>query len=326
MPKISIVVPFLNEAENITELYDRLKATLEAMGEPFEFIFVDDGSTDGTFNLLEEIATIDSRVIVVKLRRNFGKTAALAAGFERATGDFVVAMDGDLQQDPADIPRFVARLEDGYDVVCGWRQRRTDSFWLRRLPSKFANVLLATLSGVKIHDFAAGFKAYRRELINQIPLYGEMQGFIPLLSATYGARICEVPVAVARRAHGKSHYGLGRTVPAAFDLIAICFLHRYVMRPLHFFGTWGFVSIFAGAVIGLWLFIQKLVFGTEIMTAHAPLWIFCAVLVVFGGEMLAIGLLGEMQVRHYHEPPARPPYTIEKVLRTEESEQPSLPD
>ncbi len=326
MPKITVVVPFLNEEENITELYDRLKASLEAMGEPFEFIFVDDGSADGTFPLLEEIATIDSRVTVVKLRRNFGQTAALAAGFERATGDYVIALDGDLQHDPADIPRFIARLEEGFDVVCSWRQRRSDSIWFRRIPSKIANVLLAWLSGVKIHDFAGGFKAYRRELINQIPLYGEMQGFIPLLVAAYGARICEVPVVAAKRVHGKSRHGLGRTIAAFFDLIAICFLHRYVVRPLHFFGTWGFMSIFAGAVIALWLFVQKLAFGTDIMTAHGPLWIFCAVLVVFGGEMLAIGLLGEMQVRHYHEPPARPPYTIEKVLRTEESEQPSLPD
>ena len=326
MAKISVVVPFLNEEENITELYDQLKATLEVMGHPFELIFVDDGSTDGTFNLLEEIATIDSRVIVIKLRRNFGKTAALASGFERASGDYVVAMDGDLQHDPAYIPQFVARLDDGYDVVCSWRQRRSDSFWFRRIPSKIANILLATLSGVKIHDFAGGFKAYRRELINQITLYGEMQGFIPLLGAAYGARICEIPILVNHRPHGKSHYGITRTIPAAFDLIAICFLHRYLIRPLHFFGTWGFMSIFAGAVIALWLVIQKLVFGTEIMTQHAPLWIFCAVLVVFGGEMLAIGLLGEMQVRHYHEPPARPPYTIERVLRTEESEQASLPE
>ncbi len=326
MPKITVVVPFFNEEENITELYDRLKASLEGLGEPFEFIFVDDGSTDGTFPLLEEIATIDSRVTVVKLRRNFGQTAALAAGFERSTGDYVIAMDGDLQHDPADIPRFIARLEEGYDVVCSWRQHRSDSIWFRRIPSKIGNLLLAWLSGVKIHDFAGGFKAYRRELINQIPLYGEMQGFIPLLVAAYGARICEVPVRAWKRAHGKSRHGIGRTIAAFFDLIAICFLHRYVVRPLHFFGTWGFMSIFAGAVIGLWLFIQKLAFGTDIMTAHGPLWIFCAVLVVFGGEMLAIGLLGEMQVRHYHEPPARPPYTIEKVLRTEESEQPSLPD
>src|SRR5580698_7693190 len=241
MPKYSIVVPFHNEEENVTTLYDRLKAVMEQVLEPgresFELVFVDDGSRDRTYRLLEEIAAVDSRVLIVKLRRNFGQTSALAAGFDHAQGEFILAMDGDLQHDPDEIPNFLAKLEEGYDVVSGWRSQRGDNFILRRIPSSCANRLMATLSGVDIHDFGTTYKAYRREVIHNIPLYGEMHRFIPALAAWYGASICEIPIKNVNRERGKSHYGIGRTFRVFFDLLTIRFLLRYMTRPLHFFGV-----------------------------------------------------------------------------------------
>ena len=239
MAKYSIVVPFHNEEENVTVLYARLKQAMEQVGEGFELVLVDDGSNDRTYKLLEEIAAVDSRVLVVKLRRNFGQTSALAAGFDHASGEFILAMDGDLQHDPNDIPAFIEKLEEGYDVVSGWRKERIDSFVMRRIPSRCANWLMARLSGVKIHDFGTTFKAYRHEVIQNIPLYGEMHRFIPALASWYGASICEIPIRNLNRERGKSHYGIGRTFSVFFDLLTIRFLLKYMSRPLHFFGGFG---------------------------------------------------------------------------------------
>src|ERR1700691_5524205 len=258
MPKYSIVVPFHNEEENVTALYDRLKAAMEQIGESFELVFVDDGSSDRTYKLLEEIAAVDSRVLVVKLRRNFGQTAALAAGFDHASGKFILAMDGDLQHDPNDIPKFIEKLELGYDVVSGWRKERIDNFILRRAPSRCANWLMAMLSGVDIHDFGTTFKAYRREVILNIPLYGEMHRFIPALASWYGASICEVPISNVNRERGRSHYGIGRTFRVLFDLLTIRFLLRYMGRPLHFFGGFGALGIMVGSVISAVLLVIKI--------------------------------------------------------------------
>ncbi len=194
MPKYSIVVPLHDEQENVTDLYDRLKAVMEVSGETFELVFVDDGSRDRTFDLLREIAAIDSRVTVVRLRRNFGQTSALAAGFDHTRGEYIIAMDGDLQHDPADIPLFLEKIAEGYDIVSGWRKVRIDNLWLRRIPSRCANWLMAKLSGVDIHDFGTTFKAYRRSILEQVPLYGELHRFIPALASAYGASICEVPI------------------------------------------------------------------------------------------------------------------------------------
>jgi glycosyltransferase involved in cell wall biosynthesis len=317
MLKYSIVVPFHNEEESVTELYDRLKAVMEAAGETFEFVFVDDGSRDHTFRLLQDIAAVDSRVVVVKLRRNFGQTPALAAGFDHAEGEFVIAMDGDLQHDPADIPGFLEKLEEGYDVVSGWRKERVDNFVMRRFPSRIANWLMAKLSGVNIHDFGTTFKAYRRELLAEVPLYGEMHRFIPALASWHGASICEIPIKniVAVR---KSHYGLSRTFRVLFDLMTIRFLLRYLTRPLHFFGRLGVLSGFAGCLIALWLGWEKFYRGVGLMGQHGPLMIFAAVLIVAGVQLLALGLLGEMQVRHYYTAFEATPYSVAKVIRTKE--------
>jgi glycosyltransferase involved in cell wall biosynthesis len=316
----SVVVPLHNEEENITELYDRLRVVMDTIGEPFELVFVDDGSSDRTFYLLTQIAAVDSRVVVVKLRRNFGQTSALAAGFDHARSEFIIAMDGDLQHDPNDIPRFVEKIREGYDIVSGWRKRRIDNFWLRRLPSRCANWLMAQLSGVSIHDFGTTFKAYRRELIHQVPLYGELHRFIPALASWHGASICEVPINNVVRERGASHYGLGRTLRVFFDLITIRFLLRYLSRPLHFFGTAGMLGVLAGGALGLWLVAWKLRYGISVMEHHGPLMIFGAVLILGGVQLIALGLLGEMQVRHFHEPSRRAPYSVARVLRSPEEQ------
>src|SRR6266576_3964622 len=320
MLKYSIVIPLHNEQENVTDLYDRLKAVMEANGESFELVLVDDGSGDDTFSLLRQIAGVDSRVTVVRLRRNFGQTSALAAGFDNARGEYIIAMDGDLQHDPADIPLFLEKISEGYDIVSGWRKVRIDNFWLRRFPSRCANWLMAKLSGVDIHDFGTTFKAYRREILEQVPLYGELHRFIPALASWHGASICEVPIRNINRERGVSHYGISRTFRVFFDLLTIRFLLKYLSRPLHFFGTFGMISILSGCGVAFWLALQKVLHQADVMTEHGPLMMAAMGLLLGGLNLLAIGLLGEMQVRHYHEPSRRAPYSVDRVLRSQNEE------
>lgn len=321
VPKYSIVVPFHNEEDNVTTLYDRVKLVMEQVGEPFEMVFVDDGSRDRTYRLLEEIAAVDSRVLVIKLRRNFGQTSALAAGFDHAQGDMLLAMDGDLQHDPDEIPSFLARLEEGYDVVSGWRAHRGDNLLLRRIPSRCANWLMARISGVNIHDFGTTFKAYRREVIHNIPLYGEMHRFIPALASWYGASICEIPISNPQRTAGQSHYGISRTFRVFFDLLTIRFLLRYMTRPLHFFGSIGSMGIVTGSGLAGSLLALKLFTGQHVMQQHSPLFVTAGILILAGIQMLGIGLLGELQVRHYHTAAHRAPYAIDRILRLRSSEE-----
>jgi glycosyltransferase involved in cell wall biosynthesis len=321
MTKYSIVVPFHNEQESVTALYDRLKAVMEAAGGSFELVFVDDGSVDRTYKLLREIVTIDSRVVVVRLRRNFGQTAALAAGFANAQGEYIIAMDGDLQHDPVDIPAFLEKLEQGYDLVSGWRKERVDNFVMRRIPSRVANWAMAKLSGVDIHDFGTTYKAYRREIIQQMPLYGELHRFIPALASQYGASICEIPIKNIVRPKGNSHYGISRTFRVFFDLITIRFLLKYMYRPSHLFGTGGVLSMATGMGISAWLMLSKLLWHEQVMGEHGPLLVFAAVLIVSGVQLLALGLLGDLQVRNFQESERRVPYTIAQVLRSQSQEQ-----
>jgi len=316
MAKYSVVVPFHNEEENVTVLYARLKQVMEQVGDPFELVLVDDGSSDRTCKLLEEIAAVDSRVLVIKLCRNFGQTSALAAGFDNASGEFILAMDGDLQHDPNEIPNFIEKLEEGYDVVSGWRRQRVDNLLTRRIPSACANWLLARLSGVGIHDFGTTFKAYRREVIRNIPLYGEMHRFIPALAGWQGASICEIPITNLNRVRGKSHYGIGRTFGVFFDLLTIRFLMKYMSRPLHFFGGLGALGMMAGGIISAYLLGLKIMNPQlNVMRQHGPMFVIGAVLIVAGIQMLAIGLLGELQVRHYYTTQSRAPYTIDRLVR-----------
>ncbi len=325
MPKYSIVVPFHNEEDNVTVLYARLKQVMEQVGDNFELVLVDDGSNDRTYKLLEEIAAVDSRVLVVKLRRNFGQTSALAAGFDHASGEYILAMDGDLQHDPNEIPNFLEKLEEGYDVVSGWRKERIDNFVMRRIPSRCANWLMAKLSGVDIHDFGTTFKAYRHEVIQNIPLYGEMHRFIPALASWYGASICEIPIKNVHRERGKSHYGIGRTFRVFFDLLTIRFLLKYMSRPLHFFGGFGALGILAGSFVSALLLGMKIVHPHQnVMDVHGPLFVIAGVLILAGIQMLAIGLLGELQVRHFHTSQQRAPYTIDRIVRLRTPEEPSI--
>jgi glycosyltransferase involved in cell wall biosynthesis len=325
MAKYSIVVPFHNEEENVTILYARLKQVMEQLDDAFELVLVDDGSNDRTYKLLEEIAAVDSRVLVVKLRRNFGQTSALAAGFDHATGEYVIAMDGDLQHDPNDIPAFLEKLDEGYDVVSGWRKTRIDNFILRRLPSSIANWLMARLSGVRIHDFGTTFKAYRREVIQNIPLYGEMHRFIPALASWYGASICEIPIRNVNRERGKSHYGLGRTFRVFFDLLTIRFLLKYMSRPLHFFGGLGALGILGGSGMAVLLLGMKIFNpAMDVMHHHGPMFVIGSVLIVTGIQLLAIGLLGELQVRHYYSGQRPASYAVDRLVRLVAADEQSL--
>src|SRR5579863_4962250 len=258
-PRYSVVVPFHDEQESVRELHSQLSEIMTGRFDPVEFVYVDDQSSDATPQILAQIAAEDPRVSVLRLKRNYGQTTALAAGFDYASGDIIISMDGDLQHDPADIPTLLGTMETtGCDIVSGWRQKRVDNFILRRLPSRIANWIMATLSGVDIHDFGTTFKVYRREIIKDVPLYGEMHRFIPALAAWNGAKVIEVPIRNVVRPGGKSHYGISRTLRVLFDIITIRFLLRYMTRPLHFFGPTGLLGIFSGSVILAFLMLEKI--------------------------------------------------------------------
>ena len=311
---ISIVVPFHNEELNVIELYGRLKDVLEELSRDYQLVFVDDGSTDRTYRLLKELAELDPHVLAVRLRRNFGQTAALAAGFAHSTREYVIAMDGDLQHDPAEIPAFLTKIEEGYDIVSGWRSHRIDNLLLRKIPSRCANWLMAKLSGVDIHDFGTTFKAYRGDLLRQLPLYGEMHRFIPAIASVYGASICEIPIQNVHRKHGESHYNISRTFRVFFDLMTIRFLSRYMSRPLHFFGRLGAISIGLGSMLGSWLLIWKVVTQANLLQVHGVLLAFAAILVLAGFQLVALGLLGELNVWQYFNPTGRKAYAVSETF------------
>lgn len=314
-PKYSVVVPFHDEQESVRELHRRLSEAMAGRYEPVEFVYVDDQSTDATARFLSEIAEADPRVAVLRLKRNYGQTTALAAGFDYASGEIIISMDGDLQHDPSDIPAMLEAFESTRcDIVSGWRQKRVDNFLLRRLPSLIANRMMAKLSGVDIHDFGTTFKVYRREAIKDIPLYGEMHRFIPALAAWNGAKIVEVPIQNVVRPGGKSHYGLSRTLRVFFDIITIRFLLRYMTRPLHFFGPPGLLGMLAGAGIMFVLFVQKVVWHTPIFVQHGPLLVLGMMLCLFGVQLLAVGLVGELLMRTHFESRLNPVYRIEQVI------------
>ena len=307
---LSVVVPLFNESGTFDELHRRLTAVLLVLGLDSEIIYVDDGSTDRTVEALAEVAERDSRARVVTLARNYGQTAALAAGFDAAAGDVIIAMDGDLQHAPEEIPTLLAKLDDGYDIVSGWREQRVDNLWTRRLPSKMANWLMSKLSGVSLHDFGTTFKAYRAPIIKRIRLYGDLHRFIPALASWGGARITEVPIANIPRPQSQSHYGLSRTWRVMADLITVRFLLKYVNRPLHLFGPLGFVSIGSGGAAAAWILATKLLTGAPIFLAHGPLLMLSAVLVQAGILLLGLGLLAELLTRIYTDGRDRRIYTV----------------
>ncbi|MGE0133069.1 MAG: glycosyltransferase family 2 protein [Blastocatellales bacterium] len=312
----SIVVPFHNEEDSLPALYRRLTKVMEEIGEDYDLVFVDDGSADRTQMILKEISAFDPRVTGVRLRRNFGQTAALAAGFDYAQGDVIIAMDGDLQHQPEDIPQFLAKLEEGYDVISGWRQRRQDGF-LRTFPSKIANKLMARASGVPIHDFGTTFKAYRREVLERIPIYGQMHRFLPAMASVEGALIAEVPIEDKPRASGKSHYGLSRTFRVMFDILTIRFIVRYFSRPLHFFGGVGAMMILVAGTLASWLLFKKLYWREDIFIQNGPMLLFAAVTFLGGIQFLGLGLLGDLFTRLYYAPERRNIYNVALVYRSE---------
>jgi hypothetical protein len=307
---LSIVVPLYNEIGTLTELHRRLDRIVQLLGLETEIIYVDDGSADMTGAGVEAIAMHDPRVHAITLARNYGQTAALAAGFDAARGNVIVAMDGDLQHEPEEIPKLLAKLDEGYDIVSGWRERRVDGYWTRRLPSRIANWLMAKLSGVSVHDFGTTFKAYRAPVIKQIRLYGDMHRFIPALASWNGARIAEVPIKNIPRPQNTSHYGLSRTWRVMADLVTVRFLLKYVTRPLHLFGPIGFVSAGAGAGAAAWVLLTKLVTGAPMFIAHGPLLLLSAVLVQTGIVLLGLGLLAEILTRIYMDGRHRRIYTV----------------
>jgi len=316
---VSIVVPLFNEEMAISPLYVRLTQVLTGLDQPYEIIFVDDGSKDRTSDVLNEIHQSDSRVKVITLRRNFGQTAALKAGFDAARGEVIISMDGDLQHEPEEIPAFLAKLAKGYDIVSGWRADRRDRWLTRRLPSRIANWLMAKLSGVELHDFGTTFKAYRREIIQNIPLYGELHRFIPALATWSGARITEIPINNPPRQNGKSNYGLSRTLHVFLDLLSTKFLLDYSTRPLHFFGLLGLLLTGAGGFIGCSLAFKKLVFHTAIMLQNGPLLFAATLFILVGVQILCVGLAAEILSRTYYESQGKPIYAVREI-RSHESQ------
>jgi glycosyltransferase involved in cell wall biosynthesis len=310
---LSIVVPLFNELATVDELHRRLTAVLFRIGMRAEIVYVDDGSSDGTADALQAIEARYDHVRLIRLARNYGQTAALTAGFDAATGDVIVAMDGDLQHAPEEIPKLLAKLAEGYDIVSGWREQRVDNWWTRRLPSKIANWMMAKLSGVSLHDFGTTFKAYRAPVIKRIRLYGDMHRFIPALASWGGARIAEVPIANIPRPQNQSHYGLSRTWRVAADLVTVRFLLRYVTRPLHFFGPIGFMTAAAGLAGGGWVFVTKLVTGAPVFLEHGPLLLLSAVLVQTGIVLVGLGLLAEVLTRIYMDGRQRRIYNLADV-------------
>jgi glycosyltransferase involved in cell wall biosynthesis len=310
---LSIVIPIHNEEHSILPLYDRLSSVLEQLRRPYEIIFVDDASTDRSFELLANLVETDGRLKVIRLRRNFGQTAALSAGFHEAKGEVIIAMDGDLQHAPEDIPALLVKIDEGFDIASGWRKNRVDNAILRKIPSRIANWMMAKASGMELRDFGTTFKAYRAEVLRDVNLYGELHRFIPALASFYGARVAEVPIRNTPRASGDSHYGIGRTFRVLFDILTIKFLLKYFTRPMHFFGLLGLFGVVLGGGTLSWLAVAKLL-GQDIVVEHGPLMIAASLFLLAGIMMFSTGLIGEMLMRTYFESQDRRIYAVREIV------------
>lgn len=315
---LSIVVPIYNEEESIPSLLQEVRDALEPTGLTYELICIDDGSSDRSFELLREAAKLDPHVVVARFRRNFGQTAAMQAGFDAARGDVVVPMDADLQNDPRDIPKMLAKLDEGYDMVAGWRAGRKDTFINRRLPSMIANWIIGRTTGVVLHDYGCTLKAIRREVVKEIRLYGEMHRFIPVAASLVGARICEMEVNHRARQFGQSKYGIGRTTRVILDLVTVLFLKSYLVRPMQIFGFWGMIFFLGGFGISAELTFEKLVYGESL--ASRPLLLLGVILILVGVQLLSLGLIADLLGRTYHEAQNKPPYYVREWVRSERVE------
>lgn len=311
-PELSVVIPLFNEQDSIEPLYRGLKEALEHLGKEYEIIVVDDGSTDGSFDSLKRLHAGDPVLRVVRLRRNFGQSAAFSAGFDHAQGSVIVTIDADLQNDPADIPKLLEKMDQGYDIVSGWRVHRQDTFLSRRLPSTVANWLISRITGIKLHDYGCSLKAYRLEVVRSVQLYGELHRFIPALASWMGVRVAEIPIGHRPRRFGKSKYDLSRTVRVLLDLLTVKFLLSYSTRPMQIFGLLGLISFAVGTAIAAYLSFVRLVFGSPI--ADRPLLLLAILLIFVGVQLVTMGLLGELTMRIYHEAQGKRTYTVREML------------
>lgn len=316
LPDVSVVVPIHNEYENLPKLLEAISAVLKG-AYSYEIVCVEDGSTDGSTDLLKQLCRQRDDLKAVIFRRNYGQTAAMAAGFRFAQGKTIVTMDGDLQNDPVDIPLLINKLNEGYDLVSGWRKNRQDATITRKVPSKIANWLIAEVTGVKVHDYGCSLKAYRAELVADMNLYGELHRFLPALAFIEGARIAEIPVQHHPRQFGKSKYGLDRTFRVVMDLTTVYFMRKFLTRPMHVFGSMGLVSVLLGMAIGLYLTTLKLGFGDSI---NRPLLTLAVVLLLAGVQLFSFGLLAELLMRTYHESQGRPIYRVREIIEPQSEE------
>lgn len=317
--ELSLILPVYNEEKNLPVLYREIIDSCEGLGKSFEVLFVDDGSTDESGNILRDIYKSDKRVRVIRFRRNFGQTAALSAGFHHSRGEIVVTMDADLQNDPRDIPLLLEKMEEGFDIVSGWRIKRKDNFLRRKLPSALANRLISFITGVKLHDYGCTLKAFRRDVIKNIDLYGEMHRFIPAIASTMGVDIAEIKVHHRPRKHGKSKYSIMRFIKVILDLLTVKFLLSYSTRPLQIFGLFGLVSGLMGGGIAVMMSYQRLFLQKSI--ADRPLLLLAVLLLMIGFQFITLGLLAEIMVRAYHESLKKKTYFIKEIMEDESDQE-----
>ena len=312
--ELSVVIPIRNEAPSLAELYRELTETLSEWGRSYEILLIDDGSSDESFDVMARIQTMDHRVRVIRFRRNFGQTAAFAAGFDYARGRLIATSDGDLQNDPRDIPAMVAMIDEGHDIVCGWRKDRQDSFFSRRVPSMMANGLISIVTGVHLHDYGCSLKVFRAEIVKGLRLYGEMHRFLPAIASEQTSNIVELPVNHRARKYGASKYGIGRTGRVILDLLTVKFLLSYSTRPLQFFGLLGGCIGLVGAAISGWLAYEWVIGATSL--SNRPLLLLGILLIVTGVQLVTIGLVAEIQARTYHESQNKSTYAIREIRQT----------
>ena len=312
---LSVVIPAYNEEENVPILYEKLKKVLDGLGQDYEIIFVDDGSTDGTYQRLKQLAEKDSRLKVIRFKRNYGQTAAMSAGFEHAKGDVIITLDADLQNDPEDIPLLLEKLKEGYHVVSGWRKDRKDPFLSRKLPSMIANWLISKITGVHLHDYGCTLKAYRAEVVKDLELFGDMHRFLPALTKRRGAKITEVVVRHHPRMFGRSKYGIGRTVRVLLDIMLVKFLNEYINKPLYMFGSVGFLLLGLGLFSLFYLIFLKLFLEEPI--GRRPLLTLSVLLILAGIQLISTGLLAELLVRIYYRTKDTKPYVIQEKINLE---------
>lgn len=313
--QLSVFLPVYNEEDNLRPLHEKLTAAMAALGRTYEVIYVDDGSTDRSYEVLQAIAAADARAKVVRFRRNYGQTAAMSAGIQAASGEILIPMDADMQNDPADIVRLLEKLDEGYDVVSGWRKDRQDKAVTRKLPSFFANKIISRISGVHLHDYGCSLKAYRRDVLKDVKLYGEMHRFIPIYASWVGARVAEIPVTHHPRIHGQSKYGLNRIFKVVLDLITVKFLSSYATKPIYVFGGAGFLSMGLALVVGIWAVYLKLIGYADFI--QTPLPLLTVTLFMVGVQLIMMGLLAEVIMRTYHESQDKATYTVRNTLNLE---------